>query len=203
MILNDLNGNNLLGRSKPRNALTPCIKRMQVQPTPRAKLLAPKPTLIELTNQMLCFHPAQPALRCNQSVRVHPYTSAQRLTTRKYGVARMDTIQPRNSLIFSYSSSRSRKLSAGAVSSTCFALRPPTIAAVIAGLCSVHATATTPGFTPWAEPISRSRSTRRRLRLSRGSLNSVFPRRQSSAGSRRRARRSFCRSEGPRAWVSN
>ena len=95
MILNDLNGNNLLGRSKPRNALTPCIKRMQVQPTPRAKLLAPKPTLIELTT------------RCSVSIRLSlrfaatnpfvldPNTSAQRLTTRKYGVARMDTLDMR------------------------------------------------------------------------------------------------------------
>ena len=98
MNLNDLNGNNLLGRSKLRNALTPCIKSMQVQSTPRAELLAPKPTLLELTNQTLCFRPAQPALRCNQSVRVHPYTSAQRVTTRKYGVARMDTIDSRQAL---------------------------------------------------------------------------------------------------------
>ena len=78
----------------------------------------------------------------------------------------------RNLPIVSYSSWLSRKLSAGAISSTCSALRPPTMAAVMAGWCSVQATATTPGLTPCPLPISRSSSTRRRLRLSRGSLNS-------------------------------
>src|ERR1035441_2999766 len=53
----------------------------------------------------------------------------------------------RNELMRSYSSSLSLKLRAGDTSSTCLALRPPTIAAVMPGLCSVQATATTPGLT--------------------------------------------------------
>ena len=62
------------------------------------------------------------------------------------------------------SSSLSRKVAAGRTPSTCFALRPPTMAAVIAGLCSVHAIATTPALTPWRAPICFSKSASARLR---------------------------------------
>src|SRR6266700_1583818 len=90
-ILNDFDGNNLLRRSRLCNALTPCIQRMHAQSTRRAKLLAPKPTLLEVRNQTLCFRPAQPALYCRHSARVHSYTSAQRESEWKNGVARTST----------------------------------------------------------------------------------------------------------------
>src|ERR1035441_5887704 len=68
-------------------------------------------------------------------------------------------LEVRNELMRSYSSSLSLKLRARDTSSTCLALRPPTIAALMPGLCSVQATATTPGLTLCLLPISRNSST--------------------------------------------
>src|ERR1700757_705514 len=55
----------------------------------------------------------------------------------------------RKALISAYSGSVRRKVVAGMTPSTCFALRPPTIAAVMAGLWRVQATAMTPTETLW------------------------------------------------------
>jgi hypothetical protein len=49
-ILNDLDGNNLLARSRSRNAPAPRIQRMHAQPMRRAKLLTPQSALLELRN---------------------------------------------------------------------------------------------------------------------------------------------------------
>src|SRR6185437_4378196 len=83
--------------------------------------------------------------------------------TCRYGLA------VRKSLISLYSASDMRKLSAAATPSTCFALRPPTIAAVMARWCSVHAIAMTPAETLCRPAIDLRKSAMARLRESCGS----------------------------------
>jgi len=68
------------------------------------------------------------------------------------------------------------------MSLTCSGLRAPTMAAVTAGLCNVHATATAPGDVSWRRPIARNRSTNARLADNPGSLKSGWCLRQSSSG---------------------
>ena len=88
--------------------------------------------------------------------RIHPETSAlvhiEKLNLsdrlQMNAMRGYDFIFCRNVLISAYSASVRLKFIAGMMPSTCFALRPPTIAPVTAGLCSVQAMAMTPAATP-------------------------------------------------------